>query len=204
MHTHTKKFRESVTPTQAIELLKEGNQRFLNNIKRHRDNLQLVNETKDEQHPVAVVLSCIDSRTSAELVFDQGLGDIFSIRIAGNIVNDDILASMEFACKIAGAKAIVILGHTNCGAIKGACEDVHLGHLNGLISKIKPAIQECASKDKNDVDLVAEVHVHRMVKEVLTRSTILNQMIQDNEIALVGGMYAIETGEVKFFEAVKA
>ncbi len=204
MHTHTKKFRESVTPTQAIELLKEGNQRFLNNIKRHRDNLQLVNETKDEQHPVAVVLSCIDSRTSAELVFDQGLGDIFSIRIAGNIVNDDILASMEFACKIAGAKAIVILGHTNCGAIKGACEDVHLGHLNGLISKIKPAIQECASKDKKDVDLVAEVHVHRMVKEVLTRSTILNQMIQDNEIALVGGMYAIETGEVKFFEAVKA
>ncbi len=204
MHTHTKKFRESVTPTQAIELLKEGNQRFLNNIKRHRDNLQLVNETKDEQHPVAVVLSCIHSRTSAELVFDQGLGDIFSIRIAGNIVNDDILASMEFACKIAGAKAIVILGHTNCGAIKGACEDVHLGHLNGLISKIKPAIQECASKDKKDVDLVAEVHVHRMVKEVLTRSTILNQMIQDNEIALVGGMYAIETGEVKFFEAVKA
>jgi carbonic anhydrase len=204
MHTHTKKFRESVTPTQAIELLKEGNQRFLNNIKRHRDNLQLVNETKDEQHPVAVVLSCIDSRTAAELVFDQGLGDIFSIRIAGNIVNDDILASMEFACKIAGAKAIVILGHTNCGAIKGACEDVHLGHLNGLISKIKPAIQECASKDKKDVDLVAEVHVHRMVKEVLTRSTILNQMIQDNEIALVGGMYAIETGEVKFFEAVKA
>jgi carbonic anhydrase len=204
MHTHTKIFRESVTPTQAIELLKEGNQRFLNNIKRHRDNLQLVNETKDEQHPVAVVLSCIDSRTAAELVFDQGLGDIFSIRIAGNIVNDDILASMEFACKIAGAKAIVILGHTNCGAIKGACEDVHLGHLNGLISKIKPAIQECASKDKKDVDLVAEVHVHRMVKEVLTRSTILNQMIQDNEIALVGGMYAIETGEVKFFEAVKA
>ena len=204
MHTHTKKFRESVTPTQAIELLKEGNQRFLNNIKRHRDNLQLVNETKDEQHPVAVVLSCIDSRTAAELVFDQGLGDIFSIRIAGNIVNDDILASMEFACKIAGAKAIVILGHTNCGAIKGACEDVHLGHLNGLIAKIKPAIQECASKDKKDVDLVAEVHVHRMVKEVLTRSTILKQMIQDNEIALVGGMYAIETGEVKFFEAVKA
>jgi carbonic anhydrase len=204
MYTHTREFRESVTPAQAIELLKEGNQRFLNNIKRHRDNLQLVNETKDEQHPVAVVLSCIDSRTAAELVFDQGLGDIFSIRIAGNIVNDDILASMEFACKIAGAKAIVILGHTNCGAIKGACEDVHLGHLNGLISKIKPAIQECASKDKNDVDLVAEVHVHRMVKEVLTRSTILNQMIQDNEIALVGGMYAIETGEVKFFEAVKA
>jgi len=204
MYTHTREFRESVTPAQAIELLKEGNQRFLNNIKRHRDNLQLVNETKDEQHPVAVVLSCIDSRTAAELVFDQGLGDIFSIRIAGNIVNDDILASMEFACKIAGAKAIVILGHTNCGAIKGACEDVHLGHLNGLISKIKPAIQECASKDKNDVDLVAEVHVHRMVKEVLTRSTILNQMIQDNEIALVGGMYAIETGEVKFFEAVEA
>jgi carbonic anhydrase len=204
MHTHTKKFRESVTPTQAIEILKEGNQRFLNNIKRHRDNLQLVNETKDEQHPFAVVLSCIDSRTAAELVFDQGLGDIFSIRIAGNIVNDDILASMEFACKIAGAKAIVILGHTNCGAIKGACEDVHLGHLNGLISKIKPAIQECASKDKKDVDLVAEINVHRMVKEVLTRSTVLNQMIQDNEIALVGGMYAIETGEVKFFEAVKA
>jgi carbonic anhydrase len=204
MHTHTKKFRESVTPAQAIELLKEGNQRFLNNIKRHRDNLQLVNETKDEQHPVAVVLSCIDSRTAAELVFDQGLGDIFSIRIAGNIVNDDILASMEFACKIAGAKAIVVLGHTNCGAIKGACEDVHLGHLNGLISKIKPAIQECASKDKKDVDLVAEVHVHRMVKEVLTRSTILNQMIQDNEIALIGGMYSLETGEVKFFDPIKA
>jgi carbonic anhydrase len=204
MYTHTKEFRESVTPSQAIELLKDGNQRFLNNMKRHRDNLQLVNETKDEQHPVAVVLSCIDSRTAAELVFDQGLGDIFSIRIAGNIVNEDILGSMEFACKVAGAKAIVILGHTNCGAIKGACEDVHLGHLNGLISKIKPAILECKAQDKKDVDQVAEVHVHRMVNEVLWRSSILKEMIQKDQVALVGGMYSLETGEVKFFDPIKA
>src|SRR3954468_11799472 len=142
MKTLTKEMQAAITPTMALEILKEGNKRFINNLKINRNLLQQVNETVDGQHPFAVVLSCIDSRTSAELIFDQGLGDIFSIRIAGNIINEDILGSMEFACKIAGSKFILVLGHQKCGAIKGACDHVDLGHLSILLAKIEPAIQE--------------------------------------------------------------
>src|SRR5919112_3096115 len=142
MRTHTKETQSTTTPERALQLLREGNYRFQNNLKAHRDLLQQVNETRDGQFPVAAILSCIDSRTSAELIFDQGLGDIFSIRLAGNVVNDDILGSMEFACKIAGSKFIVVLGHTNCGAIKGACDRAEIGHLSTLLSKIQPAIDQ--------------------------------------------------------------
>src|SRR5277367_3325150 len=141
MRTHTKDTQESLTPEHALEILKEGNERFVNNIKAHRDLLEQANNTSSGQFPFAAILSCIDSRTSAELIFDQGLGDIFSIRIAGNILNDDILGSMEFACKIAGSKLIVVLGHTKCGAIEGACNNIEIGNITALLSKIKPAIE---------------------------------------------------------------
>ena len=137
----TKEIRDSMTPQMAIQLLKDGNERFVNNLKVNRNLLKQVNETSEGQHPFAIILSCIDSRTSVELIFDQGLGDIFSCRIAGNILNNDIIGSMEFACKIAGAKLIMVLGHTECGAIKGACNNVVMGKLTGLLKKITPAVE---------------------------------------------------------------
>src|SRR6187402_355725 len=140
MKTLTKEIQAAITPSMALELLKDGNKRFVNNLKANRNLLEQVNETSDGQHPFAVILSCIDSRTSAELIFDQGFGDIFSVRIAGNIINEDILGSMEFACKIAGSKFIVVLGHTKCGAVKGACDRVEMGNLTVLLAKLQPAI----------------------------------------------------------------
>src|SRR6218665_4121854 len=149
MKTLTKEDQEAITPEMALNLLNEGNKRFVSNLKINRNLLQQANETSDGQHPFAVILSCIDSRTSAELIFDQGLGDIFSVRIAGNIINEDILGSMEFACKVAGAKFIVVLGHSKCGAIKGACDHVELGHLSGLLHKIQPAINAETATTEN-------------------------------------------------------
>ena len=207
MKTLTKEMQASITPSVALDLLKEGNKRFINNLKINRNLLQQANETSDGQHPFAVILSCIDSRTSAELIFDQGLGDIFSVRIAGNIVNEDILGSMEFGCKVAGSKIIVVLGHTKCGAVKGACDDVSLGNLTGLISKIKPAvdqeketISDRNSANANFVENVAELNVKVSVNNILDRSSIISEMVQKGEIAIVGGIHDIATGEVSFFE----
>src|SRR5690348_10858062 len=138
MRTQTKEMQTALTPEMALDILKKGNERFINNLKTNRNLLQQVNETSDGQHPFAVILSCIDSRTSAELIFDQGLGDIFSVRIAGNIINEDILGSMEFGCKVAGSKIIVVLGHTRCGAVMGACDHVEMGNLTALLTKIRP------------------------------------------------------------------
>ena len=203
----TKEMQNAITPKIALDLLKEGNKRFVNNLKINRNLLQQANETSDGQHPFAVILSCIDSRTSAELIFDQGIGDVFSIRIAGNIVNEDILGSMEFGCKVAGAKAIVVLGHKKCGAIKGACDNVELGNLTGLISKIKPAIdQEMTitdnrnSSNANFVENVAELHVSLSVRNILLQSPIIAEMVKNDEIGIIGGVHDISTGEVKFFE----
>ena len=140
MRTLNKEGQHGLTPQNAYQILVDGNQRFVSNLRYNRNLLQQVNETSDGQYPFAIVLSCIDSRTSAELVFDQGLGDIFSARIAGNVLNEDILGSMEFACKVAGSKLIVVLGHTKCGAIKGACSHVQMGHLTGLLAKVAPAM----------------------------------------------------------------
>ena len=207
MKTLTKEMQNAITPKIALDLLKEGNKRFVNNLKINRNLLQQANETSDGQHPFAVILSCIDSRTSAELIFDQGIGDVFSIRIAGNIVNEDILGSMEFGCKVAGAKAIVVLGHKKCGAIKGACDNVELGNLTGLISKIKPAIdQEMTTTDNrnssnaNFVENVAELHVSLSVRNILLQSPIIAEMVKNDEIGIIGGVHDISTGEVKFFE----
>jgi len=207
MKTLTKEMQTAITPALALEILKDGNRRFVNNLKINRNLLQQANETSDGQHPFAVILSCIDSRTSAELIFDQGLGDVFSVRIAGNIVNEDILGSMEFGCKVAGAKIIVVLGHTKCGAIKGACDNVELGNLTSLIAKIKPAVdqemvttQNRNSGNANFVENVAELNVSLSVKNILLKSPIIAEMVKNDQIGIVGGVHDISTGEVKFFE----
>jgi len=207
MKTLTKEMQSAITPSVALEILKDGNKRFVSNLKINRNLLQQANETSDGQHPFAVILSCIDSRTSAELIFDQGLGDVFSVRIAGNIVNEDILGSMEFGCKVAGAKIIVVLGHTKCGAVKGACDNVALGNLTGLIAKIKPAVDQesVTSENRNSsngvfVENVAELNVSLSVKNILLKSPIIADMVKNGDIGIVGGIHDIATGEVNFFE----
>ncbi|WP_205512814.1 carbonic anhydrase family protein [Longitalea arenae] len=207
MRTLNKELQERITPRQALEILQEGNRRFVQNLKVNRNLLEQVNETRDGQWPFAVILSCIDSRTSAELIFDQGLGDIFSIRIAGNIVNDDILGSMEFACKVAGSKFIVVLGHTKCGAVKGACDHVKLGHLSGLLQKIEPVIDAEQSVRENRtsanavfVEKVARMNVERNVEEILKRSPIIQELVNQGKIGIAGAMYDVASGEVQFYD----
>lgn len=198
---------EAISPEMALNLLKEGNKRFINNLKINRNLLQQANETSDGQHPFAVVLSCIDSRTSVELIFDQGLGDVFSIRIAGNIINEDILGSMEFACKVAGSKFIVVLGHSKCGAIKGACDHAEMGHLTALLSKIQPAVYDEKTETENRnssnsefVEKVAVINVKRTVKSIMQCSPILREMIERGDIGIIAGNHDIATGEVDFYE----
>jgi len=205
MKTLTKEMQTAITPVMALDLLKDGNKRFINNLKFNRNLLQQANETSDGQHPFAVILSCIDSRTSAELIFDQGLGDVFSIRIAGNIINEDILGSMEFGCKVAGAKIIVVLGHTKCGAVKGACDHIEMGNLTALLTKIRPAvddelttIEDRNSSNANFVEKVATINVKRTVKAIMERSPILKEMIENGEIGIVGGTHDITTGLATF------
>ncbi len=207
MKTLTKEMQAAMTPPMGLELLKEGNKRFINNLKVNRNLLQQANETSDGQHPFAVILSCIDSRTSAELIFDQGLGDIFSVRIAGNIMNEDILGSMEFGCKVAGSKLIVVLGHTKCGAVKGACDHVEMGNLTALLSKLKPAVEDETTTRENRtasnpefVENVAAINVKKTVKLIMEKSPILKELIDKGEIGIVGGMHDISTGEVVFYE----
>ncbi|MGZ5007709.1 MAG: carbonic anhydrase family protein [Methylobacter sp.] len=207
MKTLTKEIQASITPAMALELLKEGNKRFINNLKVNRNLLQQANETSDGQHPFAVILSCIDSRTSVELIFDQGLGDVFSIRIAGNIINEDILGSMEFGCKVAGAKIIVVLGHSRCGAIKGACDYIEMGNLTALLNKIQPAVyaEKTVLENRNSsndefVEKVAAINVKRTVDAIMERSPILKEMIKAGEIGIVGANHNITTGEVSFYD----
>lgn len=196
-----------MTPKKALEFLQEGNERFQKNLKANRNLLQQVNETKDGQFPFATILSCIDSRVSAELVFDQGLGDIFSVRIAGNFVNEDILGSMEFACKLAGTKLLVVLGHTSCGAVKGACDHARLGNLTTLINKIEPAVEAISepkdeslrnSKNLDFVDAVAVKNVELTLDNIRQQSPILKEMEEKGEIAIVGAMYDLSDGKVSF------
>ncbi len=205
MKTLTKEMQSSITPSMALELLKEGNRRFVNNLKINRNLLQQANETSDGQHPFAVILSCIDSRTSAELIFDQGLGDVFSIRIAGNIINEDILGSMEFGCKVAGAKIIIVLGHTKCGAVKGACDNVEMGNLTTLVRKIKPAVdaEKTTADIRNSsnadfVENVAMINVKKAMSRITAESQILNEMVTENQIEIVGGIHNITSGQVIF------
>jgi carbonic anhydrase len=208
MRTLTKEMQAALTPDQAINLLKEGNKRFVNNLKVNRDLLEQVNETSAGQYPFAFILSCIDSRTSAELIFDQGLGDIFSCRIAGNVLNEDILGSMEFACRIAGSKVIVVLGHTKCGAVKGACDHVEIGHLTGLLKKFEPVIasekettSNRTSGNSDFVEKISRLNVMHVLNQIPRQSPILAEMLQKGEIALTGGIYDVETGKVDFFDS---
>ena len=207
MRTLNKELQNAITPSMAVELLREGNKRFVNNLKINRNLLQQANETSDQQHPFAVILSCIDSRTSVELIFDQGLGDVFSIRIAGNIVNTDILGSIEFGCKVAGAKIIVVLGHSKCGAVKGACDHVEMGNLTALLSKIQPAVYDektvLENRDSSNsefVEKVSVINVKKTVHSIMERSPILKEMLLRKEIGIVGGMHNIATGEVIFYK----
>jgi carbonic anhydrase len=211
MRAHSKETQSSLTPRMALEILQEGNGRFIKNLKAQRDLLAQVNDTREGQWPFATILSCIDSRTSSELIFDQGLGDVFSIRIAGNIVNTDILGSMEFACKVAGSKLIVVLGHTKCGAVKGACDHVEMGNLTELLSKLQPAVyseSETTAVDKRNskngkfVENVASLNVKRGVKNIIERSFILEEMLDKGEIGIIGAMYNIDTGKVEFYNDV--
>jgi carbonic anhydrase len=208
MKAHTRETQSSMTPEKSLQYLTEGNQRFQDNLKAHRNLLKQVNDTSSGQFPFATILSCIDSRVSAELVFDQGLGDVFSIRIAGNFVNQDILGSMEFGCKLAGTKLVVVLGHTSCGAIKGACDNAKLGNLTAMLNKIKPAVNAVSEpKDKNlrnssnldFVDNVSTKNVLLTIERIRNESDVLSKMEQNGEIMIVGAMYNINDGAVTFF-----
>lgn len=206
MRTHSRD-KQTTTPQRALEFLREGNYRFVNNLKSNRNLLQQVNETRDDQFPFAAVLSCIDSRTSAELIFDQGLGDIFSIRIAGNVINEDILGSMEFACNISGATLIVVLGHTKCGAIRGACDHLQMGNLSTLLNKIQPSVyyertvtENRTSENREFVEKVSRIQVKRSVELVIEQSVILREMIENGQVGLIGAIYDVKTGVVEFLE----
>lgn len=203
MKTLTKEEQEKISPSDALKILIEGNKRFVNNLKVNRNLLQQVNETRDSQHPFAVIISCMDSRTSAELIFDQGLGDIFSIRVAGNVINEDILGSTEFGCKIVGAKIVVVLGHTSCGAIKGAIDNADLGHLHFITSKIQRCLhgKNPQKSYANPNDLMRQAtydNVALGIEDLRTRSSILKQLEHDKKIMIVGGVYDLSTGIVDF------
>lgn len=209
MKTHTKETQQTMTPEKSLQFLKEGNIRFQNNLKANRNFADQVNATSSGQFPFATILSCIDSRVPAELVFDQGIGDIFSIRIAGNFINEDILGSMEFACKLAGTKLIVVLGHTSCGAIKGACDDAKLGNLTKLIAKITPAVamtEEPSDPEKRNssntefVDQVSKNNVFLAIENIRKNSPVLVEMEEQGAIQIVGGMYDLSDGSVTFFD----
>jgi carbonic anhydrase len=202
------------TPEEALLKLKEGNFRFLNNMTVNRDSLNRIDETKDEQSPYAAILSCMDSRISAELVFDQGLGDIFGLRIAGNVVTDGILGSLEYAVGVVGSKLIMVMGHTNCGAIKGACDHVKMGYLTSVLEHIQPAIDmekettfDRTSHNAAFVNNVMWLNVLHSVDDILTRSTIIRDLVDKGKLAVVPAIYNVATGKVSFSEiagAVKA
>jgi carbonic anhydrase len=204
MYTQTVETLKNLTPEKALEILKAGNKRFVKNLQVNRNLLQQVDETSDGQYPFAAILSCIDSRTSSELIFDQGLGDIFSIRIAGNIVNNDILGSMEYACKVVGSKLIVVLGHTNCGAVQSAYTNFQMGHITALLDKIKPVIRQSDYEKTNREDEVltelAVRNVHHSISVILEESEIIRQMHHMGKIDIVGALYNIQTGKVNFLE----
>lgn len=208
MKAQTKETQASLTPDKALEILKEGNKRFTKNSKADRDLLEQVKDTQGGQYPFAVILSCIDSRVPAEIVFDQGIGDVFSARVAGNIVDEDIIGSIEYGCKVAGSKLVLILGHTSCGAVKGACDNVELGNITSLVSKIKPAV--AAVKEPTDESLrnssniefvneVSKTNVHHTLDNLRKQSPLLSEMENDGSIKIVGAMYDVSTGNVTFY-----
>lgn len=207
MNAQTPETQAAITPASALELLKEGNDRFVTKHTVERDLNKQVQQTSTGQYPFATILSCIDSRVPAELVFDQGIGDVFSARIAGNFVNSDILGSMEFACKLAGTKLILVLGHTACGAVKGACDHAELGNLTGMLENIAPAVnavvepQDPAQRNSQNIDFVNAVGTKNVVltiERIRKESPVLAEMEEAGEIQIVGGMYDLASGKVNF------
>jgi carbonic anhydrase len=203
MIKHSKEYLENLTPYQGYELLRDGNERFIANLKADHDHLELINQTREGQYPFAVTLSCMDSRTATELIFDQGLGDLFSIRVAGNIVNNDILASIEYAVKYVGSKVLLVLGHTECGAIKSAKAGIEDGHLTELLKRIQPSISKAMLNGEKDYlfnDHVAYANVENSLEQILTRSHIVKEMFENGQIGIIGGVYNIDNGRVDFFK----
>lgn len=205
MITQTKETQENLTPKDAHNILVEGNKRFIQNSSANRNLQEQVIKTGEGQYPFAVILSCIDSRVPAELVFDQGIGDIFSVRVAGNIVNEDILGSMEYACKVAGSKIVVVMGHTKCGAVTAACNHVELGNITSLLKKIQPAVKEINISNKEmstkEIEEVAVLNVKKAIENTRIESPILAKMEKAGEIEIVGAIYSVETGIVEFFNS---
>lgn len=204
--TQTKMTRKKMSPQDCLQMLKDGNKRFVTGTTFKRDYSQQIVETAVEQFPFGIILSCVDSRTPTEIIFDQGIGDVFNAKIAGNIENEDILGSMEFACKVTGSKLIVVIGHNSCGAIKGACDDVKLGNLTALLTKIKPSVEavsyggDRSSKNTEFVEKVSKENVLITIENIKKNSPILKGLIDKGTIILVGAMYDIETGIVTFYE----
>lgn len=207
MKAHYWETRLSMTSQKALQFLKEGNERFLNNLRVNRNMLQLINETAEQQFPFTAILSCSDSRAPVELVFDQGLGDIFSIRLAGNIASDNAVGSMEYACKVLGSKLLLVMGHTNCGAVKGAADGFQMENLNGLLAHIRPAVdsEQEIKTDRNSnnklfIENVSRLNVRYQMDTILRKSGLLREMVDSGEVGLAGAIYNIETGKVHFMD----
>lgn len=199
MITQTKQTQDKLSSKEAYQILVEGNKRFVENKKVSRDLPEQVQTTSAGQYPFAAVLSCIDSRVPAEIVFDQGIGDIFSARVAGNIVNEDILGSIEYACKVAGSKIVVVMGHTKCGAVTAACQHVELGNITALLSKITPAVEAIKpTETQESIEEVSVKNVQNSIEAIKEKSDILREMEANNEIQIVGAIYAVESGKVEF------
>jgi carbonic anhydrase len=207
MRTHKDISRKEMTPVQALEILKEGNQRFLNNIRINRDLLKLVDDHTESQAPFAAILGCSDSRVPVEIVFDQGLGDLFVVRLAGNIASINAIGSLEFSCKLLGSKIIVVLGHTSCGAVKAACDRTYLGNLETLVKCIEPALQDESvahlTRDSNDKDFLKKVtilNIRHQINTIYNQSEILRTMLDSGQIILVGALYDVNSGDVRFLD----
>ena len=203
----TKEAQAKITPAKALEMLKQGNERFVSGKAVKRDFLAQVKQTSEGQFPFAAIVSCLDSRIPPAIVFDQGIGDLFVARVAGNFVNDDILGSLEFATRLAGAKTIVVMGHTECGAVKGACDSAQLGLLTATLANINPAVKavkgEYTPRNSSNADFVqavADMNVNLTMQKLRTRSVVLRDMIDKGEIGLVGAMYDVSTGKVTFYQ----
>ena len=203
----SQEMQSETTPEEALELLKTGNQRFVSGDLKYKDYRQQFEQTAGGQYPHSTVFACIDSRSSAEQFLDVGIGEIFKVRIAGNTVNEDVLGSMEFATQVAGSKVLAIIGHTSCGAVKGAIDGAELGHLTQLVDKIKPAIDQVpesiqprTSSNQEFVDMVTRNHIQNVMAEIQDRSEVIRNQVESGSIKLVGGMYDLSTGEVTFFE----
>ena len=199
---------DSLTPADVLQRLKEGNFRFLNGLRIHRDPFDDIQQTRDTQRPFAAIVACMDSRVSTEMVFDLGIGDMFSLRMAGNVVTDGILGSLEYATSVTGSKLIVVLGHSHCGAIRGACDHLRLGHLTPLLELIQPSVESVSGQfpaphDSSNVPFVqqvAELHVQSAADQIARRSPVIAALVSQGKVGIVAAMYDVQTGKVRFFE----